>query len=198
METDARGVCRYVAVVPLLDTKRVSVEMRQYDEHGSELRHARKMYSRFAIKWASRFNYKFSYDRAMAMRDIDRSTYSKQIHITPQVFVEAPTKQQYIVKGYACLPAGDYAMFRLLDGMGRAVETFDLSLGKVEESNVLGMPRREVSFATLRIPADGSTYCLLAGERSGEQGGLFVSGRGGARRLCRKLLSFDVSLRGAE
>ena len=29
VETDAQGVCRYVAVVPLLDTKRVSVEMRQ-------------------------------------------------------------------------------------------------------------------------------------------------------------------------
>lgn len=190
VETDEQDICRYVAVVPLLDTKRVSVEMRQYDEHGSELRHARKMYSRFAIKWASRFNYKFSYDRAMAMRDIDRSTYSKQIHITPQVFVEAPTKQQYIVKGYACLPAGDYAMFRLLDGMGRAVETFDLSFGKVEESNVLGMPRREVSF-TLRIPADGSTYCLLAESDQGNKAGflcLDAAARGGYAASCSPLM----------
>lgn len=170
MATGSQDACRYVAVVPLLDTKRVSVEMRQYDKEGSELCRARKVFSRFAIKWASRFNYKFSYDRAMAMRDIDRSTYSKQIHLTPQVFVEAPTKRQYVIKGYACLPAGDFAEFRLLDGMGRAIETFDLSLGKVEESTALGMPRREVSF-TLRIPADGSTYCLLATSTRGNKSG---------------------------
>ena len=70
MATGPQDACRYVAVVPLLETKRVSVEMRQYDKEGSELCRARKVFSRFAIKWASRFNYKFSYDRAMAMRDI--------------------------------------------------------------------------------------------------------------------------------
>lgn len=170
VEATSQGTARYVAVVPLLDTKRVSIEVRQYDGDGSELSRDRKRYSRFFIKWASRFNYKFSYDHAMTMRDIDRSTYTQQIHLTPQVFVEASAKHQYIVKGYACLPAGDYADFVLLDGMGRTIETFDLHLGKVEDSNILGMPRREVSF-TLRIPADGSTYCLLAKSAQGNKSG---------------------------
>lgn len=166
----SQGTARYVAVIPLLDTKYVSIEARQYDGDGLELSHDCKRYSRFFIKWASRFSYKFSYDHAMAMRDIDRSTYTRQIHITPQVFVEAPAKRQYIVKGYACLPAEDYADFVLMDGMGRAIETFDLYLGKVEDSNALGMPRREVSF-TLRIPTDGSTYCLSAKSRQGNKSG---------------------------
>lgn len=170
METDARGVCRYVAVVPLLDTKRASVEMRQYDERGSELRRARKMFSRFAIKWASRFNYRFANDRALSMRDIDRSTYADQIHLTPKALISAPQKGELILKGQICLPSDDFASLRVIDGNGMAVDCPSLRVGNPADVTVMGGLRREVPF-TVRVPDDGKTYCVVADSQKGNRSG---------------------------
>lgn len=170
METDARDACRYVAVVPLLDTKRVSVEMRQYDERGSELRRARKMFSRFAIKWASRFNYRFANDRALSMRDIDRSTYADQIHLTPKALISAPQKGELILKGQICLPSDDFASLRVIDGNGMAVDCPSLRVGNPADVTVMGGLRREVPF-TVRVPDDGKTYCVVADSQKGNRSG---------------------------
>lgn len=170
VETDAQGACRYVAVVPLLDTRRVSVEMRQLDMGGSELCHARKMYSRFAIKWASRFNYRFANDRALSMRDIDRSTYADQIHLSPKALISAPQKGELILKGQVCLPSEDFASLRVIDGNGMAVDCPSLRVGNPADVTVMGRLRREVPF-TVRVPDDGKTYCVVADSQKGNRSG---------------------------
>ena len=170
MEADARGVCRYIAVVPLLDTKRVSVEMRQYDQRGSELRRARKMFSRFAIKWASRFNYRFANDRARSMRDIDLSTYTDQIHLAPKALISAPQKGELILKGQICLPSEDFASLRVIDGNGVVVDCPSLRVGHPADVTVMGGLRREVPF-TVRVPDDGKTYCVVADSQKGNRSG---------------------------
>ena len=170
METNSRGVSRYVAVVPLLDTRRVSVEMRQLDMGGSELCHARKMYSRFAIKWASRFNYRFANDRALSMRDIDLSTYADQIHLTPKALISAPQKGELILKGQICLPSEDFASLRVIDGNGVAVDCPSLRVGNPADVTVMGGQRREVPF-TVRVPDDGKTYCVVADSQKGNRSG---------------------------
>lgn len=170
VETDAQGACRYVAVVPLLDTKRVSIEMRQYDECGSELCRARKMYSRFAIKWASRFNYRFANDRALSMRDIDLSTYADQIHLTPKALISAPQKGELILKGQICLPSEDFASLRVIDGNGMAVDCPSLRVGNPSDVTVMGGLRREVPF-TVRVPDNGKTYCVVADSQKGNRSG---------------------------
>lgn len=170
METDARGVCRCVAVVPLLSTSHVSVEMRQFDASGSELCNARKTFSRFAIKWASRFNYKFANGRALSMRDIDRSTYADQIHLTAKALISAPQKGELILKGQVCLPSEDFASLRVIDGNGIAVDCPSLRVGNPADVTVMGGLRREVPF-TVRVPDDGKTYCVVADSQKGNRSG---------------------------
>lgn len=170
VETHEQDICRYVAVVPLLDTKRVSVEMRQYDEHGSELRRSRKMFSRFAIKWASRFNYRFANDRARSMRDIDLSTYADQIHLTPKALISAPQKGELILKGQICLPSEDFASLRVIDGKGMVVDCPSLRVGHPADVTVMGGLRREVPF-TVRVPDDGKTYCVVADSQKENRSG---------------------------
>lgn len=170
METNAWGVYRYVVVVPLLDTRRVSVEMRQFDMGGSEMCRAHKMFSRFTIKWASRFNYRFANDRALSMRDIDLSTYADQIHLSPKALISAPQKGELILKGQICLPSEDFASLRVIDGNGMAVDCPSLRVGNPADVTVMGRLRREVPF-TVRVPDDGKTYCVVADSQKGNRSG---------------------------
>ena len=174
------GAINYIVAVPLLETKLVRISASAVDTTGAVLAKRTKTFSRFVIKWTSRFNYRFRYDDAMAMRDIDNSTYSKQIHIRPEVYVYAPAKDEIIAKGYACLPEDDHAEFSLIDGMGRTCSSFSLTTGKVEQSKALGLSRREVSF-TLRVPAQTSTYCLIAKSAKGNRSGFLCLDPSGRR-----------------
>ena len=164
------GRRRITIVSPMLDTRSILITVEERDAAGSLVSISKKSFSRFFIKWASRFYYRFNREKAMLSRDIDRMAYVGQIHITSEVAVRAPNKGQLIVKGYACLPKDDYVEFSLIDGMGNDVKQVWLLTGQVRESNALDMFRREVPF-TLRVPDDGGTYCLVASSRNGNRAG---------------------------
>lgn len=158
----ARDRSSFVALVPLLDTKKVVLVVKVSNESGEQIYGRTINLSRFAIKWLSRLNYKVSYDRAMQIRDIEKSTYVRQIHIVPQVYLLSPDAQTQIIKGYACAPSYEKVHFSVLDGFGRIVsERISLTEGKCSDSAVLGLERKELAF-TLRVPNNGNTYCLVA------------------------------------
>lgn len=160
IDSDDSGSLRYIAVVPLLDTKKVGIEILVYDERGVVVHRGRKTFSRFFIKWASRFNYQFHHDEAMKMRDVDRSVYFGQVHVNPGAFIVSSQKHEFIAKGYACVPSGDAPVFRVIDGMGHEVENPRLYIGQTQVSRALDVPRYETTFS-LRFPDDGNTYCLI-------------------------------------
>ena len=160
----------FVVVVPLLDTRCFTVEMEELDANGGVIAVARKTFSRFVIKWASRFNYRFANDRALSMRDIDLSTYADQIHLTPKALISAPQKGELILKGQICLPSDDFASLRVIDGNGMAVDCPSLRVGNPADVTVMGGLRREVPF-TVRVPDDGKTYCVVADSQKGNRSG---------------------------
>lgn len=160
----------FVVVVPLLDTRCFTVEMEELDAYGGVISAAHRTFSRFVIKWASRFNYRFANDRARSMRDIDLSTYTDQIHLAPKALISAPQKGELILKGQICLPSEDFASLRVIDGNGVVVDCPSLRVGHPADVTVMGGLRREVPF-TVRVPDDGKTYCVVADSQKGNHSG---------------------------
>lgn len=120
-----------------------------------------------AIKWLSRLNYKLNSDLAFACRDIDRQTYSHQIHIRPTQFVTSSDGSAWIAKGVICSPTGGALSVKVISGLGQQADNVSIISGRSINKLVGGLKRLETDF-TLRIPRDGKTYCLVAdgGERT--------------------------------
>lgn len=156
----------YVLVTPLLETDSVIVTCEAVNADGNIVERDRKKLRRAQIKWLSRLNYRASRSSAFKIRDIDRVTYTRQIHINPTIYLDVPDKDCSIVKGVVCTP--DYesnVQLALIAGDGRVVEDFTPFIGSTTEVLHEGVPRRETSFS-IRLPKKG-TYCLVA---SGENG----------------------------
>lgn len=156
----------YVLVTPLLETDSVIVTCEAVNADGNIVERDRKKLRRAQIKWLSRLNYRASRSSAFKIRDIDRVTYTRQIHINPTIYLDVPDKDCSIVKGVVCTPEYESnVQLALIAGDGRVVEDFTPFIGSTTEVLHEGVPRRETSFS-IRLPKKG-TYCLVA---SGENG----------------------------
>ena len=156
----------YVLVTPLLETDSVIVTCEAVNADGNIVGRDRKKLKRAQIKWLSRLNYRASRSSAFKISDIDRVTYTRQIHINPTIYLDVPDKDCSIVKGVVCTPEHESnVQLALIAGDGRVVENFTPFIGSTTEVLHEGAPRRETSFS-IRLPKKG-TYCLVA---SGENG----------------------------
>lgn len=155
-----------ILVTPLLETDSVVLICEAANSAGQVLEQKTKKLKRTQIKWLSRLNYKTSRGNAFKVRDIDRVTYTRQIHLNPTIYLDVPDADSTIVKGVICAPENeDNICLSLLAADGRVVEDFEPFIGSA--SNVLheGVPRKEISFMA-RLPKN-ETFCLVA---SGENG----------------------------
>lgn len=169
-ELSGENPVRLIAVVPLLDTRTVSFRFEMVDQTGTAVWSKEKTFSRLWIKWASRYNYRMHRELAMSMRDIDKATYIRQIHVSPKGMAVAPHKGELILKGQVCLPADDFASIRVIDGFGSDVDRPNLLVGNPCDVRVFDHVRREVPF-TVRVPDDGKTYCVVADSQKGNRSG---------------------------
>ena len=94
----------YVLVTPLLETESVVLFCATVDKDGVVTDQKMKKLRRAQIKWLSRLNYRASRSSAFKIRDIDRVTYTRQIHINPTIYLDVPDKDCSIVKGVVCTP----------------------------------------------------------------------------------------------
>ncbi|WP_276867782.1 glycosyltransferase family 2 protein [Enorma massiliensis] len=163
---------RQILVTPLLETSSVSVIIEAVDGDGIVQDRKTKTLKRSQIKWLSRLNYRTSRAEAAMVRDVDRVTYTKQIHINPTIYLEVPDGNWTIVKGVICTPENEKKpLLTLLAGDGGLVKGFDPYYGSTSYVLHEGIPRKETSF-TARIPSSG-TYCLVA-SGSGENRSAFM------------------------
>lgn len=163
---------RQILVTPLLETSSVSVIIEAVDGDGIVQDRKTKTLKRSQIKWLSRLNYRTSRAEAAMVRDVDRVTYTKQIHINPTIYLEVPDGNWTIVKGVICTPENEKKpLLTLLAGDGGLVKGFDPYYGSTSYVLHEGIPRKETSF-TARIPSNG-TYCLVA-SGSGENRSAFM------------------------
>lgn len=161
-----KDVSTYVLATPLLETRRVDVNVEEIDKARRVVSSAERRFSRFFIKWASRFNYRFFRVDSLSMRDIEKSVYSNQIHINLLVCHWPDHGNEIIVKGVVCTPIADRNVdLRVLNARGTEVKDIKLYRGSTVMTNSDGVVRKEVSF-TARIPRD-ETVCLVA---RGEEG----------------------------
>ena len=160
LDEETSGLTGAALATPLLDTEKVIVSARSLGDPSMLV--WKKAFSRSRIKWSSRFFYKTDWEAAHQIRDIDRFTYSNQIHINVGFIYRALGAEQVILKGVVCAPRDEKDVkISVLRHDGSRLE--DPSLYIFGTSSVLydGMLRNETSF-TLRIPDDDSTYCIVA------------------------------------
>ena len=164
-------VAYFVLATPLLDTKDVVVCAKEVDAAGNVVCEKTRAFSRGRIKWSSRLFYKLDSEQAHHLRDIDRFTYSNQIHINPLYCTLAKETNELVVKGVICCPDGETSpTLRLLGYDGEEVGSFCPYLQRPQRTTYEGVPRIETSF-TVRIPDDGKTYCLVADGSDGCRSG---------------------------
>ena len=156
-----KGTELMVVGFPLMDKGVVSVDIALCMNDKSEMVF-QKRFSWTAIKWLSRLSYKFNADLAFACRDIDRQTYSRQIHVRPTLLVSSSDGSAWISKGIICSPAGCALSVKVISGLGQQADNVSIISGRSINKFVGGLKRVETDF-TLRIPRDGKTYCLVAG-----------------------------------
>lgn len=163
MKTDESGLFRiFVLVTPLLNTKVVIIRAYEISIDKTVLETDTLSLSRWMIKWSSRLNYRFRKEETHLLRDTDNYTYSQQVHVKPTMFFDAPAHDR-ILKGIVCYPAtDDIPKLNMIDGNGIPIADFSFSLGRATHVFVHGFERQELSF-TVRIPHDGKTYCIVAG-----------------------------------
>lgn len=155
-----------ILVTPLLETDSVVLICEAANSAGQVLEQKTKKLKRTQIKWLSRLNYKTSRGNAFKVRDIDRVTYTRQIHLNPTIYLDVPDADSTIVKGVICAPENeDNICLSLLAADGRVVEDFEPFIGSASNVPHEGVPRKEISFMA-RLPKN-ETFCLVA---SGENG----------------------------
>lgn len=164
LEEEEYGVKGLVLSTPLLDTKKVIVNAYAKGVDDKLVWH--RSFTREHIKWASRLFYKADWMAAHQLRDIDRLTFSNQIHVKPLYIHREPRLKQIIVKGIICSPTSASSVFaRVLGADGKPVDEAVTILAGSSEVDSDGMRRTETSF-TLRLPDNQKTYCLVAADDS--------------------------------
>lgn len=149
----------FILATPMLNTK--AVIFFACDETGKRCSNRVRLYWG-QIKWMSRLNYRLDFQTASQLRDVDRYTYSSQIHINVTHYVSAPNKGESIIKGIICAPYGEKnCKIRLLDEVGQDIAISNLYMGNPLTVDYEGIPRIETSFS-IRVPENEKTYCLVA------------------------------------
>ncbi len=182
LDEETSGLSGAALATPLLDTEKVVVSAKSLGDPSMPV--WKKAFSRSRIKWSSRFFYKTDWETAHQIRDIDRFTYSNQIHINVGFIYRAPEVEQVILKGIVCAPRDEKDVkISVLKHDGSKLE--DPNLYIYGTSSVLydGVPRNETSF-TLRLPDDDSTYCIVAEGSDRCRLGFLCLDQGTRDRLC--------------
>ena len=182
LDEETSGLTGAALATPLLDTEKVIVSARSLGDPSMLV--WKKAFSRSRIKWSSRFFYKTDWEAAHQIRDIDRFTYSNQIHINVGFIYRALGAEQVILKGVVCAPRDEKDVkISVLRHDGSRLE--DPSLYIFGTSSVLydGVPRNETSF-TLRLPDDDSTYCIVAEGSDNCRSGFLCLDQGTRDKLC--------------
>lgn len=114
------------------------------------------------LKWISRFNYRSHREAAAHSRDIESDSYFGKIHIRCNAAVEAPGKNEFIIKGVICAPFGSHLEnVYLTDGYSKPMLNYPIEIGNPSPVNHLGFDRFETPFS-VRIPKSDSAFCLVA------------------------------------
>ena len=151
----------FVLATPLLDTRKLTIFAEDLSPEGKVVYKWKKSLLRSRIKWSSRLFYKLDSEGAHRLRDIDRFTYSSQIHINP-LYCSVRKAEFLLVKGVICCPVEeDSPTLRLLRHDGTEELSFVPYMQRPQRIEYEGVPRIEISF-TARIPDDGLTYCMVA------------------------------------
>lgn len=159
---DKKDFVYFVLATPLLDTKDIFIKAEEIGLDGELLGIQTRHFSRSRIKWSSRLYYKIDSKQAYRLRDIDRFTYSSQIHIKPMYYSMAKSKHKILVKGIICCPQHETSpSLRLLESDGKEISSFEPFFQKPQAVLYDGVPRIEIGF-TARVPDDKKTYCLVA------------------------------------
>lgn len=151
-----------VLATPMLNTSKIIFTFEAIGAGRDVIDSKVKRVRRTLTKWLSRLNYKLNYGEVSHLRDIDRFTYSDQIHIKPMYCSVAEKRHQLVVKGIICTPSETgRPQLQLLASDGNQVDEFSPYLLPTQQVVYDGVPRAETSF-TARIPDDGNAYCLVA------------------------------------
>ena len=168
----------FVLATPMLETRRIILTAEGFDEEGTKLGTVSRSIMRAATKWLSRINYRINFEAASHIRDIDRFTYSQQIHINPLVCTKTHNGQ-LLVKGAICTPCGTgRPSLSLIYSDGVKCSGFEPYYLPGDNVIYEGIPRIEVPF-TARIPDDGQGYCLVASGDDGIRSGFMSLYKGG-------------------
>lgn len=173
-----------VYATPLLETRQIVFEFEERSVDGEILSKAVRRIGRTTLKWLSRLGYRIDHEKVARIRDIDRHTYSRQLHVNPTVFLSAGAeKSELILKGVVDAPEDETdALLSLIDGDGIEREDCVFFANKPRLSSGYGGERKEFGF-TVRVPDDGNTYCLVAKSSSGNKDGFLCLDRISRGRL---------------
>lgn len=158
---DSERMRSYVLVTPILNTKAIFLNVTLGNSTDDTFIVKKRLLLRSIIRAASWFNYRFHKVETSQIRDIDRFTYSDQIHINPIYVGLVHETNEYIIKGIVCSPADDCPGLKLLASNGSRIDQFDCYTGRANVVVEDGIKRVELPF-TARIARDGSSYCLVA------------------------------------
>ncbi len=182
LDEETSGLSGAALVTPLLDTEKVVVSAKSLSDPAFP--EWKKAFSRSRIKWSSRLFYKTDWETAHHIRDIDRFTYSNQIHINVGFIYRAPEVEQVILKGTVCTPKDEKNVkISVLKHDGTKLEDPELYIYGTSSVLYDDVPRNETSF-TLRLPDDDSTYCVVAEGSSECRSGFVCLDQGTRDMLC--------------
>ena len=160
----------FILATPMLSTKCIILKAEEVSSDGTVVSTVRRRLPRFFLKWFSRLNYKLNYREVAHIRDIDRITYSDQIHIKDMYNTLAINSNSFLVKGVVCTPISSPDLsLSLLGPNGSACIDFVPYILPARQVLNDGVPRVETPF-TARIPDDGSSYCLIANSSAARSG----------------------------
>lgn len=170
LSEDNKASLDLAIATPLLDTKKIIIQVNEINKDDELISSKCKALSRKYIKWASRFYYRTDRAAALKLRDIDRVTFSDQIHINPSVCLDVPGQDLVIMKGLICFPINqDYVSLKLLKSNGEVDEINRPYLGNTAEVFHNGVRRTEMPFS-IRISRNETT-CLVASGNSDTRSG---------------------------
>ncbi|WP_165046359.1 glycosyltransferase family 2 protein [Adlercreutzia sp. ZJ138] len=166
------AMSQIVVATPMLATSSIRILAEATDSFGKTRIIFHRKLRRSHIKWLSRFNYRLMNEKMHQIRDTDRKTYSRQIHINPLsvTYAQSP-KKEMILKGIVCTPLDEKEpSIRMIDGNGKPTDVASVIFGTTTTTLSLGVRRLETSF-TVRLPQDEFTYCLVAESNNSNRSG---------------------------
>lgn len=173
-----------IIAVPLLDPKTIEISVAGPDDDGNEGRSSHRV-DVSKLKWVSRLNYKTHKGLMEHVKQVSESELF-QVRIEPRFFSPVPGVDEYVFKGCVRVPGcGSAVELMVIDGSGRVVDGIGMESGKPSVSYPFGGVAT-VQDVSVRIPADGKTYCIVAHDMASSKEGFFCFDAASIERcLCR-------------